>query len=289
MTSFDHRKYPSERFGPEKSNRRWPDRSLTEAPIWCSVDLRDGNQALIDPMNIPKKMRFWEMLLRCGFKEIEIGFPSAAQVEFDFARKLVEEDRIPDDVTVQVLTQAREHLIERTFESLVGVKRAIVHVYNSTSRVQREKAFKMSKDEIRQIAVDGATWVRDYARKYPETEWIFQYSPESYSQTEPEFTVEVCEAVCRVWEPENGQKVILNLPATVEATTPNIFADQVEYFCDHLPSREHITVSLHTHNDRAAAPWRRQNWPPWLARTALRAPCSATANGPATWISSPWR
>ena len=253
VTSFDYRKYPSERFGPEKSNRRWPEQSLTKAPIWCSVDLRDGNQALIDPMTIPKKLRFWDMLLRCGFKEIEIGFPSAAQVEFDFARKLIEEDRIPDDVTVQVLTQAREHLIERTFESLVGVKRAIVHVYNSTCRVQREKAYKMSKDEIKQIAVDGAASVRRHAEQYPDTEWVFQYSPESFSQTEPDFAIEVCEAVCRVWEPENGRKVILNLPATVEATTPNVFADQVEYFCDNLPSRKDVIVSLHTHNDRGCA------------------------------------
>ena len=253
MKSFDHRKYPTERFGPDKRDRRWPDRALTRAPTWCSVDLRDGNQALIDPMNIPKKMRFWELLLRCGFKEIEIGFPAAAQVEFDFARKLIEEERIPDDVTVQVLTQAREHLIARTYESLEGVGRAIMHVYNSTSRVQREKAFRMSRDEIRQIAVDGATWVKEYAKKYPGTDWTFQYSPESYSQTEPEFSIEVCEAVCRVWEPENGQKVILNLPATVEATTPNIFADQVEFFCDRLPSRQEVTISLHTHNDRGCA------------------------------------
>ena len=238
MSPFDYRKYPAERFAPARPDRRWPERSITRAPTWCSVDLRDGNQALIDPMTIPRKMRFWEMLLRCGFREIEIGFPSAAQVEFEFTRKLIEEKRIPDDVTVQVLTQAREHLVERTFESLVGVKRAIVHVYNSTSRVQREKAFKMSKAEISRIAVDGATWVRDHAKRYPDTEWTFQYSPESFSQTEPEFVVEVCEAVCRVWEPENGQRVIINLPATVEATTPNIFADQVEYFCDNLPSRD---------------------------------------------------
>lgn len=238
---------------PPGKNRRWPDNQLTKAPKWCSVDLRDGNQALIDPMTIPKKLRFWDMLLRCGFKEIEIGFPSAAQVEFDFARKLLDEDRIPDDVTVQVLTQAREHLIERTFESLVGIKRAIVHVYNSTSRVQRDKAYRMSKDEIKAIAVEGAECVRKYAAQYPDTEWVFQYSPESFSQTEPDYAIEVCEAVCRVWQPESGQEVILNLPATVEATTPNLFADQVEYFCDNLPSRQHVTVSLHTHNDRGCA------------------------------------
>ncbi len=253
MNHFDHRKYPTERFEPHLCDRRWPDRELTRAPVWCSVDLRDGNQALIDPMNLSKKLRFWELLLRCGFREIEIGFPAAAQVEFDFARKLIQENRIPEAVTVQVLTQARKHLIERTFESLAGAQRAIMHVYNSTSRVQREKAFHMSRAEIRQIAIDGAAWVREYAEKYPDTEWVFQYSPESYSQTEPDFAIEVCEAVCRVWEPETGQKVILNLPATVEATTPNIFADQVEYFCNHLPSRSHVIISLHTHNDRGCA------------------------------------
>ena len=234
-------------------NRQWPNIAVNEAPVWCSVDLRDGNQALIDPMTIPKKLRFWDMLLKCGFKEIEIGFPSAAQVEFDFTRKLIEEDRIPDDVTVQVLTQAREHLIERTYESLVGVKRAIVHVYNSTSLVQREKAYKMSREEIKQIAVKGAEDVKRFSEMYPDTDWTFQYSPESFSQTEPEYAVEVCEAVCRVWQPETGQKVILNLPATVEATTPNIFADQIEYFCNTLPSREHVSISLHTHNDRGCA------------------------------------
>jgi len=253
VKSFNYRKYPAQRFEPELHSRQWPDNKLTKAPTWCSVDLRDGNQALIDPMTIAKKLRFWDMLLRCGFNEIEIGFPSAAQVEFEFARKLIEEDRIPDNVTIQVLTQAREHLIERTFESLVGVKRAIVHIYNSTSRVQREKAYKLSKQEIKEIAVEGARAVKKYAKEYPDTEWTFQYSPESFSQTEPDYAIEVCEAVCRVWEPENGQKVILNLPATVEATTPNVFADQVEYFCNNLPSRPHLTVSLHTHNDRGCA------------------------------------
>ncbi len=253
MSQYDHQKYPSFQFAPAITNRQWPDAQLTSAPTWCSVDLRDGNQALIDPMTIPKKLRFWEMLLRCGFKEIEIGFPSAAQVEFDFTRKLIEEDRIPDHVTVQVLTQAREHLIARTYESLVGVKRAIVHVYNSTSRVQRDKAYKMSREEIMDIAVKGAESVRDHAKKYPDTEWTFQYSPESFSQTEPDYAIEVCEAVCRVWQPENGQRVILNLPATVEAATPNIFADQIEYFCHNLPSRQHVEISLHTHNDRGCA------------------------------------
>lgn len=253
MTQFNYKKYPAFDFAPQMTSRDWPNKTLTKAPEWCSVDLRDGNQALIDPMTIPQKIRFWDTLIECGFKQIETGFPSASQTEFDFHRKLVEENRIPDDVTVQVLVQAREHLIERTFESLKGVKRAIVHVYNSTSRVQREKAFEKSREEIKQIAINGAELLKKHAADNPETEWIFQYSPESFSQTEPDFAVEVVEAVCRVWQPENGQKVIINLPATVEASMPNIFADQVEYFCKHLPSRDSVTVSLHTHNDRGCA------------------------------------
>ncbi|PID64871.1 MAG: 2-isopropylmalate synthase [Gammaproteobacteria bacterium] len=234
-------------------HREWVDKHITKAPQWCSVDLRDGNQALIDPMNIEQKTRFWNTLIGIGFKQIETGFPSASQTEFDFHRKLIEENRIPDDVSIQVLVQAREHLIERTFEALKGVKQAIVHVYNSTSQVQREKVFAKSKQEIKQMAIAGAELLNRYADKYPETEWTFEYSPESFSQTEPDFAVEVVEAVCRVWQPENGRKVIINLPATVEASMPNIFADQVEYFCKHLPSREHIIVSLHTHNDRGCA------------------------------------
>ncbi|MBS9781725.1 MAG: 2-isopropylmalate synthase [Gammaproteobacteria bacterium] len=253
MRQFDFRKYPSFDFAPPMPQREWPNKQLTKAPIWCSVDLRDGNQALIDPMNIEQKTHFWDTLIGIGFKHIETGFPSASQTEFDFHRKLIEENRIPDDVTVQVLVQAREHLIERTFESLKGAKKAIVHVYNSTSRVQREKVFGKSKEEIKQMAINGAELLNKYAKKYPETEWIFQYSPESFSQTEPDFAVEVVEAVCRVWQPENGREVIINLPATVEASMPNIFADQVEYFCKNLPSREHIIVSLHTHNDRGCA------------------------------------
>ncbi len=253
MTQYDHNRYRPFQFAPVMTNRQWPDRIATKAPTWCSVDLRDGNQALIDPMTIPKKFRFWEMLLRCGFREIEIGFPSAAQVEFDFARKLIEEDRIPDHVIPQVLTQAREHLIERTYESLEGVKQAIVHVYNSTCRVQREKAYKMSKQEIKDIAVKGAESVRSHAEKFPDTQWSFQYSPESFTQTETDYAIEVCEAVCRIWQPEIGRRVILNLPATVEAATPNLFADQIEYFCNNLPSRDNVEISLHTHNDRGCA------------------------------------
>ncbi|WP_227430658.1 2-isopropylmalate synthase [Psychrobacter sp. I-STPA6b] len=251
--AFDFRKYRPFAFAPKLTDRTWPDKTMTKAPIWASVDLRDGNQALIDPMTIPQKMTFFKLLLEVGFKEIEIGFPSAAQVEFDFTRKLIEENHVPDDVTLQVLVQAREHLIARTFESLKGAKRAIVHVYNSTSRVQREKVYGKNCDEIKQIAIEGAKLVKQYASQYPETEWVFQYSPESFSQTETDYAVEVCDAVIDVWQPQNGQEVIINLPATVEASTPNIFADQVEYFCRHLKQRDLITVSLHTHNDRGCA------------------------------------
>lgn len=252
-STFDYKKYRPFAFAPLLTDRTWPSKTLEKSPIWASVDLRDGNQALIDPMTIDQKMRFFETLVGVGFKEIEIGFPSAAQVEFDFARKLIEENHVPDDVTLQVLVQAREHLIARTFESLIGAKRAIVHVYNSTSRVQRDKVYAKNKAEIKDIAITGAKLLVEYAAKYPETEWVFQYSPESFSQTETEYAVEVCDAVCDIWQPENGQEVILNLPATVEASMPNVFADQVEYFCRNLARREHVTISLHTHNDRGCA------------------------------------
>lgn len=251
--AFDFRKYRPFAFAPSLPDRTWPSKTIEKSPIWASVDLRDGNQALIDPMTIEQKMRFFNTLVEVGFKEIEIGFPSAAQVEFDFARKLIEENHVPDDVTLQVLVQAREHLIARTFESLKGAKRAVVHVYNSTSRVQREKVYAKNKDEIKEIAITGAKLLKEYAAKYPETEWVFQYSPESFSQTETEYAVEVCDAVCNVWQPQQGQEVILNLPATVEASMPNVFADQVEYFCRNLAHREHVIVSLHTHNDRGCA------------------------------------
>lgn len=251
--NFDYTKYRPFAFAPKLSDRTWPEQSIRKAPIWASVDLRDGNQALIDPMSIEQKMRFFKLLVDVGFKEIEIGFPSAAQVEYDFTRKLIDEGHVPDDVTLQVLVQAREHLIERTFESLAGAKRAIVHVYNSTSLVQRQKVYGKGCDEIKKIAVEGAVMLRDYAAKYPETEWVFEYSPESFSQTEVDYAVEVCEAVCEVWQPQLGQQVIINLPGTVEASTPNIFADQVEYFCRHLSCREQVIISLHTHNDRGCA------------------------------------
>jgi 2-isopropylmalate synthase len=252
MSSFDYRKYQPYR--PKFDlQRTWPDKYIDKAPDWCSVDLRDGNQALVHPMSVQKKLDLWQLLVDIGFKEIEIGFPSASQTEYEFTRRLIENDLIPDDVTVQVLTQAREALIERTFESLKGIERAIVHVYNSTSKVQREQVFKASRQEIVQIAVHGAQWVKEQAARYPDTHWIFQYSPESFTGTEPEYAVDVCNAVIDVWQPRHGQEVVINLPATVEITTPNIFADQVEYFCRHVEAREHIRVSLHTHNDRGCA------------------------------------
>jgi len=253
MNSIKYRRTPT----PDLPNRKWPNNFLTEAPIWVSVDLRDGNQALANPMSVDQKLALWKQLVDMGFKTIEIGFPSASQVEFDFTRRLIEENLIPDDVTVQVLVQAREHLIERTYESLQGIKQAVIHVYNTTSIVQRENVFEKSKDEIKAMAVQGAQWVQEYAIKAsktnPETEWVFQYSPESFSQTETDYAVEVCQAVMDVWQPTPQNKCILNLPATVESTSPNRFADQVEYFINHLQNRESALISIHTHNDRGCA------------------------------------
>ncbi|MCD8512468.1 MAG: 2-isopropylmalate synthase [Nitrincola sp.] len=246
---FDHRKYRA--FTPVRlTDRTWPDQQITQAPLWCSVDLRDGNQALINPMNVEQKTRMFKLLVKLGFKEIEVGFPSASQPDFDFVRKLIEEDLIPEDVTIQVLTQAREDLISRTYESLENAKRAIVHVYNSTSTVQREQVFGLDREGIKQIAVQGARWVREYSERYPQTDWAFQYSPESFTGTELDYAVEVCDAVIAEWQPEKGRRVIINLPATVEMSTPNVFADQIEYFCRHLAQRDQVIISLHTHNDR---------------------------------------
>jgi 2-isopropylmalate synthase len=252
MTSFDHSKY--RRYRPiDLADRRWPSATIERAPDWCSVDLRDGNQALVQPMSVTKKLEMFALLVDLGFKEIEIGFPSASQTEYDFARRLIEKDLIPESVTVQVLTQARRELIERTFEALRGAKRAIVHVYNSTSPVQREQVFRAGKAEIIGIAVNGARLLQDCAARVRDVDWTFEYSPESFSGTEPEYAVEVCNAVIDVWQPQHGQKVVVNLPATVEMTTPNVFADQIEYFCRNVAQREHIRVSLHTHNDRGCA------------------------------------
>lgn len=249
---FDHRKYKV--FDTIKlTDRTWPDKSLTKAPQWCSVDLRDGNQALVNPMNVEQKTRMFDLLVKLGFKEIEVGFPSASQPDFDFVRKLIEENKIPDDVTVQVLTQAREDLISRTYESLEGVKQAIVHVYNSTSVVQRKQVFEKSEEQIKGIAVNGAVLVREYAKKYPQTQWHFQYSPESFTGTETDYAVEVCDAVIDQWTGYFGEedpRIIINLPSTVEMTSPNVYADQIEYFCRKLKNRSSVRISLHTHNDR---------------------------------------
>ncbi|MEM6485792.1 MAG: 2-isopropylmalate synthase [Pseudomonadota bacterium] len=252
MNRYNHRRYRP--FTPvPMSARRWPDRILREAPIWCSVDLRDGNQALIEPMNTMQKTRMWHLLVKLGFKEIEVGFPAASTHDYEFVRKLINEELIPEDVTVQVLTQAREELIERTFEALAGIPRAIVHVYNSTSTVQREQVFETDRDGVKAIAVQGARWVQHFAAQNPDTKWAFQYSPESFTGTELDYAVEVCDAVTEVWQPTPSQKVIINLPATVEMSTPNVYADQIEWFCDHVSRRDSIILSLHTHNDRGCA------------------------------------
>ena len=235
-------------------DRTWPDAVITEAPRWCAVDLRDGNQALIDPMSPARKKRMFELLVAMGFKEIEVGFPSASQTDFDFVRMLIEEDMIPDVVVIQVLTQSREHLIERTFEAIRGAKQAIVHLYNSTSTLQRRVVFGLDKEGIKDIAVHGAQLCKKYAEQIAdETEVFFEYSPESYTGTELEFAVEVCDAVTEVWQPTPDRKVILNLPATVEMATPNVYADSIEWMHRHLARRDSIVLSLHPHNDRGTA------------------------------------
>ena len=249
---FDHTKYkPFQPIGLR--DRTWPDQVISEAPTWCSVDLRDGNQALIEPMSVVQKSKMFELLVEVGFKEIEVGFPAASQPDFDFVRDLIEQGRIPDDVTIQVLTQSRPELIQRTFESLKGAKRAILHVYNSTSVVQREKVFKTDKAGIIAIAEVGAREVKSCAALAPETKWTFEYSPESFTGTEVDFAVQVCDAVSAIWQPSPENKVIFNLPSTVEMATPNIYADQIEWFCRNINNRDSVIVSLHTHNDRACA------------------------------------
>jgi 2-isopropylmalate synthase len=235
------------------ADRTWPHKVIASPPTWCSVDLRDGNQALIEPMDSARKRRMFDMLLKIGFKEIEVGFPAASQTDFDFVRELIEQDLIPEDVTIQVLTQARPELIARTYESLKGARRAIMHVYNSTSVAQRRVVFRTDRAGIIDIAVRGATEVREHALKNPGTEWRFEYSPESFTGTELDFAVEVCDAVTSVWEPTKERKAILNLPATVEMATPNVYADQIEWFLRHIARREGIVLSVHPHNDRGTA------------------------------------
>lgn len=230
--------------------RQWSSKTISHSPIWVSVDLRDGNQALSVPMDIKEKLDMFDLLVGIGFKEIEVGFPSASETEFHFIRRLVDEKRIPKDVTIQVLVQAREHLIRRTFESLNGVSNAIVHLYNSTSPLQRKVTFNKSKNEIKQIAVEGTRLIKKLLSTIPDTSVRFEYSPESFSDTEVEYALEVCEAVMLEWEPTEAKKIILNLPATVEVATPNVYADQIEWFCSNLKDRNKVYVSLHTHNDR---------------------------------------
>lgn len=232
------------------ADRQWPCRTLTQAPLWCSVDLRDGNQALAIPMNVSQKLELFDTLVRCGFKEIEVGFPAASNTEFAFMRRLIEDKRIPEDVTVQVLVQAREDLIERTFESLRGVRSAIVHLYNSTSPAQRRIVFGLEKPEILALAQRGTRWIKDRAPLLSESHIRLEYSPESFSATEVEFSLEVCEAVAAVWQPTETNKIILNLPDTVEVAMPNVYADQIEWFCRNLSLRDRAIVSVHTHNDR---------------------------------------
>jgi 2-isopropylmalate synthase len=247
-------KDPSKKYRPfppvDLPGRQWPNRVLTRAPIWCSVDLRDGNQALAVPMNVSQKLELFHTLVKCGFKEIEVGFPSASNTEFTFNRRLIEEHRAPEDVWLQVLVQAREDLIERTFESLVGAKKAIIHLYNSTSPAQRRVVFNMSKEQIVQVAVRGAQLIKDRLPRLKGTEVMLQYSPESFSATEVGFAKEVCEAVMDVWQPTPQRKMILNLPDTVEVAMPNVYADQIEWICTNIKNRESLIISLHTHNDR---------------------------------------
>lgn len=232
-------------------DRTWPDQMITRAPIWCSVDLRDGNQALPQPMSIEEKLEFFQLLVAIGFKEIEIGFPSAADTEFNFCRRLIEENRIPDDVTIQILVQTREPLIRRSFEAIAGAKRVIVHIYNSTSPLQRRVTFgDASRESIKQIAIDGARLVKELVPTIPQTEVVLQYSPESFSDTELDYAAEVCNAVIDVWQPTPQKKMIINLPDTVQWTTPNIHADMIEWMGRNLHKRDSIILSLHTHNDR---------------------------------------
>ncbi|HVU07240.1 MAG TPA: 2-isopropylmalate synthase [Verrucomicrobiae bacterium] len=250
MQKNPSKKYQPFQFAPKLAERQWPSRTLTHAPRWCSVDLRDGNQALAVPMNVSQKLELFQTLVKIGFKEIEVGFPSASNTEFAFNRLLIEKGHAPDDVWLQVLVQAREDLIERTVESLIGAKRVIIHLYNSTSPAQRRVVFEKSKDEIKAIAVNGAKWIKERLPRLKDTEVMLQYSPESFSMTEVEFAKEISEAVMDVWQPTPQRKMILNLPDTVEVAMPNVYADQIEWMCRNLKNRDSLIISLHTHNDR---------------------------------------
>ena len=247
---MNSQKYTRQFFKAPDTGHRWADKTyIDHAPVWCSVDLRDGNQALVVPMDMETKLKFFQLLVKIGFKEIEVGFPAASETEYDFLRALIERNMIPDDVTVQVLTQAREHIIRKTFEALKGCKNAIVHVYNSTSKAQRDQVFRKSKEEIKQIAVEGAKLLQNLTDEAGE-KYRFEYSPESFTGTEPEYALEVCNAVLDVWKPTPDRKAIINLPSTVQLSVPSVYADQVEYISDNLKYRENVVLSLHPHNDR---------------------------------------
>lgn len=247
---MNHKKYVRQYFMPPVKCMKWAEKEYVDkAPIWCSVDLRDGNQALVIPMSLEQKIEFFKLLVKIGFKEIEVGFPAASETEYEFLRALIEQNLIPEDVTIQVLTQAREHIIRKTFEAVKGAPRAIIHVYNSTSLSQREQVFRKSKEEIKKIAVDGAALLKKLADE-TDGNFLFEYSPESFTGTEPEYALEVCNAVLDVWKPTAEQKAIINLPVTVEHSMPHVYASQIEYMCDNLNYRENVIVSLHPHNDR---------------------------------------
>jgi len=247
-------KQPAQKYQPFPAislpDRRWPEQRITHAPRWLSTDLRDGNQALAEPMDIARKLQFWDLLLGCGFKEIEVAFPSASQTDFQFVRQLIDENRIPDDVTIQVLTQAREDLILRTFEALRGAKQATVHLYNATAPLFRRLVFGMDKAQIIALATRSTRLIRQLCEENPQTRWQYEYSPETFCFTEPEFALEICEAVADVWQPCAERPMIINLPATVEVNTPNVYADQIEYFCRHFSRRSEVCISVHPHNDR---------------------------------------
>lgn len=248
---FDYRQYERGYFMPPVKCNDWVNKEYVDkAPIWCSVDLRDGNQALVEPMSLDEKLEFFQMLVEVGFKEIEIGFPAASETEYEFCRTLIEKNMIPDDVTIQVLTQARPHIIKKTFEAVKGAPRAIVHVYNSTSLAQREQVFKKSKEEVKQIAIEGAKLLKELAEADGEN-FLFEYSPESFTGTEPEYALEVCNAVVDIWQPTPDKKCIINLPATVEMSLPHVFASQIEYMSKYMHNRENVIISLHPHNDRS--------------------------------------
>ena len=246
--------HPAEKYRPfpviDLPDRQWPSRQLTQAPRWLSTDLRDGNQALATPMDSARKLEFWQLLLRCGFKEIEVAFPAASQTDFDFVRLLIEQNHIPQGVAIQVLTQARSDLIERTFEALRGASQAIIHMYNATAPLFRERVFRQSKAEIIELACAGARQIRTQCEVQSDTAWTFQYSPETFCFTEPEFALEICEAVAAIWQPGPDRPMIINLPATVEVNTPNVYADQIEYFCRHFSQRAQVSICVHPHNDR---------------------------------------